>query len=71
MGVVVPSDRQQRQNVDFRLSRKRDATAAKVFFRKTIKNQVSATRTITSDGYAASHRAVRERKNRATFEDRA
>jgi hypothetical protein len=30
MGVVVPSDRQQRQNVDFRLSRKRDATAAQL-----------------------------------------
>jgi transposase-like protein len=38
----------------------RDVAAAKAFFRKAIKAQGSPPRTITLDGYAASHRAVRE-----------
>jgi transposase-like protein len=46
--------------VDFRLSTRRDGTAAKAFFRKAIKTQGSTPTTITLDGYAASHRAVRE-----------
>src|ERR1700730_12575880 len=50
------------RTVDFRLSGKRDVGAAKAFFRKAIKSQGSAPRTITLDGYAASHRAVREMK---------
>jgi transposase-like protein len=50
------------QTVDFRLSARRDVGAAKAFFRKAIKGQESAPRTITLDGYAASHRAVREMK---------
>jgi transposase-like protein len=33
-----------------------------VFFRKAIKDQRGAPQTITLDGYAASHRAVRELK---------
>jgi len=43
-------------------SSKRDVAAAKAFFRKAIKGQGWAPRTITLDGYAASHRAVREMK---------
>src|ERR1700692_4490134 len=50
------------QTVDFRLSGKRDVGAATAFFRKAMKTQGSAPRTITLDGYAASHRAVREMK---------
>ena len=50
------------RTVDFRLSRKRNVAAAKAFFRKAIKSQGSAPQTITLDGYAASHRAVREMK---------
>ena len=50
------------QTVDFRLSGKRDVGAAKAFFRESMNTQGSAPRTITLDGYAASHRAVREMK---------
>jgi IS6 family transposase len=50
------------KTVDFRLSGKRDVGAAKAFFRKAIESQGSAPRTITLDGYVASHRAVREMK---------
>jgi transposase-like protein len=50
------------RTVDFRLSARRDVGAAKAFFRKAIESQGSAPQTITLDGYAASHRAVREMK---------
>ena len=50
------------KTVEFRLSTRRDVAAAKAFFRKAIKSQGSTPRTITLDGYAASHRAVREMK---------
>jgi transposase-like protein len=48
--------------VDFRLSTGRDVAAANAFFRKVMKVQRSPPRTVTLDGYAASHRAVREMK---------
>jgi transposase-like protein len=50
------------RTVDFRLSAGRDVAAAKAFFRKAIKRQQRPPHTITLDGYAASHRAVRELK---------
>jgi len=48
------------QTVDFRLSPNRDVAAAKAFLRKALSTQGRAPVTITLDGYAASHRAVRE-----------
>jgi putative transposase len=50
------------KTVDFRLSPRRDVAAAKAFFAKAIRTQGRAPATITLDGYAASHRAVREMK---------
>ncbi len=50
------------RTVDFRLSANRDVAAAKAFFRKAVKSQQRAPQTITLDGYAASHCAVRELK---------
>jgi len=44
------------------LSARRDVAAAKGFFRKAIRSQQRPPQTITLDGYAASHRAVRELK---------
>jgi transposase-like protein len=48
------------QTIDFRLSRTRDVFAAKVFLKKAIRHEGQPPHTITLDGYAASHRAVRE-----------
>jgi transposase-like protein len=48
------------QTIDFRLSRTRDVAAAKAFFKKAVRYEGRLPPTITLDGYAASHRAVRE-----------
>ena len=48
------------KTVDFRLSARRDVTAAKAFFCNAIKVQGAPPRTITLDGYAGSHPAVRD-----------
>ncbi|MBB5060939.1 transposase-like protein [Granulicella aggregans] len=50
------------QTVDFLLSKRRDVAAAKAFFEKAIRNEGRPPQTITLDGYAATHRAVREMK---------
>jgi transposase-like protein len=48
------------KTVEFRLSPRRNVASAKAFFRKAIHSQCRSPETITLDGYAASHRAVRE-----------
>jgi transposase-like protein len=48
------------KTVDFRLSPRRNVASAKAFFCKAIRSQGRSPETITLDGYAASHRAVRE-----------
>jgi transposase-like protein len=49
--------------VDFRPSPKRDVVAAGAFFRKALRTHGRAPISIALDGYAASHRAVREMPN--------
>src|SRR5664280_1121084 len=48
------------QTIDFRLSRPRDLFAAKAFLKQAIRHEGQPPLAITLDGYAASHRAVRE-----------
>jgi transposase-like protein len=50
----------QGRTVDFLLRAKRDVAAAKAFFLRAFKSQGRLPRTITLDGYQASHRAARE-----------
>jgi transposase-like protein len=50
------------RTVDFTLSARRDVAAARVFFRKAVAGEKRAPQTIIPDGYAASHRAVRNLK---------
>jgi transposase-like protein len=50
------------QTVDFLLSEHRDVAAAKRFFNRAIQRN-GTPRVITLDGYAASHRAIRELKS--------
>ncbi|MCW3476400.1 transposase [Limobrevibacterium gyesilva] len=66
---MYPSVDREGKTVDFRLTARRDVAAAKALFRKAIKAQGCAPRTITLDGYAASHRAVREMKADGTLPD--
>ena len=60
VGVFVPSGGPRGKDHGLRLSTRRNVAAAKAFFRKAVKSQGSTPTTITLDGYAASHRAVRE-----------
>ncbi|MFC3461507.1 IS6 family transposase [Massilia haematophila] len=55
--------------VDFRLSPRRNVASAKAFFRKAIRSQGRSPETITLDGYAASHRAVRELQEQGRLPD--
>ena len=50
------------RTVDFLLSERRDVSAAKRFFSRAIRHH-GTPRVITLDGYAASHRAIRELKS--------
>lgn len=58
------------KTIDFRLSARRDVAAAKAFLVKAIRTQGRAPATITLDGYAASHRAVREMKTDGSLPQR-
>jgi len=48
------------KTVDFRLSARRNVASVKAFFRKAVRSMDRSPETIMLDGYAASHRTVRE-----------
>jgi transposase-like protein len=50
-------------------SARRNVASAKAFFRKAIRCQGRSPETITLDGYAASHRAVRELQQQGRLPD--
>ena len=62
MDVSVSSVDKYGQTVDFLLSERRDMSAAKRFLSRAIRHH-GTPRVITLDGYAASHRAIRELKS--------
>jgi transposase-like protein len=62
VGVLIPGGGWRGSDRGLSPERKRDVGAPTASFRKAIKSQRSAPRTITLDGYAASHRATREMK---------
>jgi transposase-like protein len=57
------------KTIDFRLSPRRNVASAKAFFRKAIRVQGRSPGKITLDGYAASHRAVRELQQHGELAD--
>jgi transposase-like protein len=57
------------KTVHFRLSPRRNVASAKAFFRKAIRSQGRSPETITLDGYAASHRTVRELQHQGKLTD--
>jgi transposase-like protein len=57
------------KTVDFRLSPRRTVASAKAFFRKAVRSQGRSPKAITLDGYAASHRAVRELQQQGRLSD--
>jgi len=57
------------KTVDFRLSFRRNVTSAKAFFRKAVRSQGRSPATVTLDGYAASHRAVRELQQQGRLDE--
>jgi transposase-like protein len=58
------------QTIDFRLSKTRDVAAAKAFFKKAVQHEGRPPQSITLDGYAASHRAVRELRDEGLLPER-
>jgi len=57
------------KTVDFRLSPRRNVASAKAFFRKAVRSQGRSPETVTLDGYAASHRAVRDLEQQGKLPD--
>lgn len=62
MYLYRPADREG-NTVDSRLSPKRDVAATKAFLHKAVRTQGRAPESVTLDGDAASHRAVREMRS--------